>query len=410
MKLTAASRHALSAVYREHHDFVWRSLRCLGVTDAAVDDAVQDVFIVVHRRLEEFEGRSTLRTWLYQIARRVAWRYRQRASTDAARNFELPELEGGPDLDDAVARAEALEILRAFIRELDEDKAAVFVLTEFGGLQGHEIARSLDVNVNTVHARLRAARMKLDRMVRRLAAREAGPVMNARQLAPAVARERPRPGQRRRIWASLVVALDLAPVATPWLASVPTPAVVAAVVVPVVAVVVGLSLGSSPEPAEPTPTSEPRAAVVAASSSPTKGMASSPEVPPTLAAVDPPAARAPSASTAHVPTGREKRSAEAPVPGLQRELELVRAMRDALHQRRPRRALELASQHQTRFSAGTLGSEVAALRIDALCDAGRVDDANRAATRFARDWPGSSLEPGPSPCERIVPRPSKPSR
>jgi RNA polymerase sigma-70 factor (ECF subfamily) len=66
-------------VYRAHHAYVWRCLLRLGVDDAAVDDAVQDVFIVVHRKLDDFEGRAQIKTWLFAIARRVALRYRDRA-------------------------------------------------------------------------------------------------------------------------------------------------------------------------------------------------------------------------------------------------------------------------------------------------------------------------------------------
>ena len=59
-------------VYDEHFRFVWRSLRRLGVRESDVPDAVQDVFLVVHRRLAEFEGRSKVTTWLFGICFRVA--------------------------------------------------------------------------------------------------------------------------------------------------------------------------------------------------------------------------------------------------------------------------------------------------------------------------------------------------
>src|SRR5688572_24262740 len=63
---------SLRALYEEHFQFVWRSLRRLGVREADVPDAVQDVFLVVHRKLPEFEGRSKVTTWLFGIALRVA--------------------------------------------------------------------------------------------------------------------------------------------------------------------------------------------------------------------------------------------------------------------------------------------------------------------------------------------------
>ena len=50
----------LAAVYRGHAAFVWRVVRRLGVADAALEDVVHDVFLVVHRRLAEYDGRAAL--------------------------------------------------------------------------------------------------------------------------------------------------------------------------------------------------------------------------------------------------------------------------------------------------------------------------------------------------------------
>jgi len=58
-------------VYEAHFRYVWRCLRSLGVYDAQVDDALQDVFVVAARRLADFDGGAELRTWLYAIALRT---------------------------------------------------------------------------------------------------------------------------------------------------------------------------------------------------------------------------------------------------------------------------------------------------------------------------------------------------
>src|SRR5687768_12204599 len=71
-------RHDFDEVYAENFPFVWRCLRALGVPQALLDDATQDVFVVVHRQLDAFEGRSSVRTWLYGIARKVAFNHRRR--------------------------------------------------------------------------------------------------------------------------------------------------------------------------------------------------------------------------------------------------------------------------------------------------------------------------------------------
>ncbi|MCH9684780.1 MAG: sigma-70 family RNA polymerase sigma factor [Deltaproteobacteria bacterium] len=423
MKATIATPRALSAVYREHHAFVWRSLRCLGVVDTALDDAVQDVFVVVHRRLGQFEGRASVRTWLYQIARRIAWRYRQRASRDAARSFELPELHDGPHLDEAVARAQALEILRAFVDGLDEDKAAVFLLTEFGGLQGHEIARDLDVNVNTVHARLRAARAQLRRMVQRLQARErSAPLPAPERLAPVLAEGRPPARARRRTWSLLVAKLGLAPPAAPWWAAVPSKVVAAAVAMPVaIAVVVwGASDGPHPEvtatrtdiviasagpppvgrspsapPATPRPAqvaAAPNASPAPHGSSPAPATESPTRSPPRTSATASP----PSTATAAGPPPTTATTTDDALP---RELAMVRSIRSALARDRPAKALQLTAKHRREHATGALVPEVAALNIEALCATGRTAQAVEASSRFAARWPQSSLRPDSAPCQ-----------
>jgi RNA polymerase sigma-70 factor (ECF subfamily) len=154
---------AFEAVYEELFDFVWRSLRRLGVTPAGIDDAVQDVFIVVHRRLPEFAGRSSLKTWVLGIALRVArdhQRSRRRKGDHEELDARIPDAAPGPV--ESLARAEALRELDRILSTLDEDKRAVFVLAEIEELTAPEIAEALEINVNTVYSRLRAARRAFD--------------------------------------------------------------------------------------------------------------------------------------------------------------------------------------------------------------------------------------------------------
>src|SRR6185369_18089829 len=70
---------SVRAVFDEHARYVWRALRHLGIPEADVEDLCQEVFVVVQRKLAEFEGRSELRTWLYGICLRVAADHRRRA-------------------------------------------------------------------------------------------------------------------------------------------------------------------------------------------------------------------------------------------------------------------------------------------------------------------------------------------
>src|SRR5262245_41974643 len=65
----------IAKIFAEHADFVWRSLRRLGVPTADVDDALQEVFLVVHRRLDGYEDRGLMRAWLFSISRQVSSHY-----------------------------------------------------------------------------------------------------------------------------------------------------------------------------------------------------------------------------------------------------------------------------------------------------------------------------------------------
>jgi RNA polymerase sigma-70 factor, ECF subfamily len=170
-----AALPGFEALYQDHFDFVWRSARRLGVAERSLDDAVQDVFIVVHRRLGEFEGRSSVRSWIYGIARRVAHDHRRRARRKE-RGEALPE--GGladpraPSPVEAAARAQAVALLYQLLDALDDDKREVFVLAELEQMTVPEIADSIGANVNTVYSRLRAARIAFDQAVARHHARE----------------------------------------------------------------------------------------------------------------------------------------------------------------------------------------------------------------------------------------------
>jgi RNA polymerase sigma-70 factor (ECF subfamily) len=152
-------RARLSAIYREHFEFVWRSLRRLGAPEHALEDATQDVFLVAARRIDEFEGRSSIRTWLFGIAmrvvrsqRRTAWRHKRKVDALAA----APETPRDP-----IAQQDAQRLLLALLDQLDDDKRAVYVLAELEGMTVVEIAEGLGSNVNTIYTRLRVARQQL---------------------------------------------------------------------------------------------------------------------------------------------------------------------------------------------------------------------------------------------------------
>ncbi|MBK8257400.1 MAG: sigma-70 family RNA polymerase sigma factor [Polyangiaceae bacterium] len=165
-------------VYDEYAETVWRGLRRLGVPDAALDDAMQDVFVVVYRRLGEFEGRSQLRTWLFGIALGIARNYRRSAKRRAPEGTQAAEVDDDLPAPDSkgpegrAAQAEAVRTLYSLLDELDEDKRTVFVLADLEEMTAPEIAAALSLNLNTVYARIRAARLAFEQTVARHRAKE----------------------------------------------------------------------------------------------------------------------------------------------------------------------------------------------------------------------------------------------
>jgi RNA polymerase sigma-70 factor (ECF subfamily) len=161
-------------VYREHFAFVWRAAKRLGVTDGSLDDVVQEVFVVVHRRLGDFEGRSSLKTWLFGIALRVVRDHRR-----ALRRRPI-EPEVDPDALQSSAngpaenaeKAEAVRVLHALLDQLADERREVFVMADLEQMTMPEIAEALGINVNTAYARLRLARQEFEQALARHRARD----------------------------------------------------------------------------------------------------------------------------------------------------------------------------------------------------------------------------------------------
>lgn len=176
----SAEALAFDAVYDSWFAFVWRSVRRLGVPDSQVDDAVQEVFLVVHRRLDTFEGRSSLRSWLYGIVANVVRDHRRTARRKDPRvrgGGEGPEVEALPDArrrgpDESVERADAVRVLHELLETLEFAKREAFVLVELEQMSIPEVAEATGTNVNTVYSRLRAARKAFNDAAARYRTRE----------------------------------------------------------------------------------------------------------------------------------------------------------------------------------------------------------------------------------------------
>lgn len=165
---TAPVKPEYAQIYAEYGRFVWRNLSRFGVPREGIEDAVQDVFLVVVRRFHEFEGRSSLRTWIFGIVQKIAAHHRRKARKQDERVSAV-----SPMLLEAVSqtsahgpleqtvRREAASLVQRVLLDLDEEKRAILIMVELEQMSVVEVAEVLGINVNTAYTRLRAARQAL---------------------------------------------------------------------------------------------------------------------------------------------------------------------------------------------------------------------------------------------------------
>ncbi len=157
-----SDRPTFADVFDRHARFVWRALRRQGVSEADIQDACQEVFLVIHRKLPEFEGRSTITSWIYSICIRVGSAFRRRSY----KRHEIPaaippEQSVAPLQQIELETLDALQELDRALAQLSESQRQVFVLYEIEQLGMKEVAAVLGCPLQTAFSRLYAARQKV---------------------------------------------------------------------------------------------------------------------------------------------------------------------------------------------------------------------------------------------------------
>jgi RNA polymerase sigma-70 factor (ECF subfamily) len=167
----APSNAEFKKLYDNHFRLVWCALTRLGVRDADLMDLTQKVFLIAYLKLPEFEGRSLLSTWLWGICRRVAIAHRRSGSmryevaTDPI-EFEVAfEQRQTVEIEPNSTHQGAVEHM---LSKLSESQRVVFRLSEVDDLDGPQIATLLNISLGTVRSRLRYARQRIRREVKRL--------------------------------------------------------------------------------------------------------------------------------------------------------------------------------------------------------------------------------------------------
>jgi RNA polymerase sigma-70 factor, ECF subfamily len=163
---------SFQAIYKQYFDFVWASARHLGAAGDAIDDVVQDAFIVIHARLATLQNPEALRSWIYGVVRRtVSDHRRSRRTRDAAgARFGAEQKSAGfspPSPLEMTERNADLELLESILAELDEPKREIFVVVEILGMTVPEVVQVLEIPLNTAYSRLRLARKLFDEALAR---------------------------------------------------------------------------------------------------------------------------------------------------------------------------------------------------------------------------------------------------
>lgn len=146
-------------VFDEHLDRVWRALHAMGVPAHQVEDAAQEVFLIVHDKLPTFEGRSKLSTWIYAITHRVGANYRnkqRRRPQHCSLDVSEPAPGGSPE--QQASEREAARVVEEFASSLEDGMRDVFVLCLLEEQPAVDVAQLLGLSPNTVYSRMRLLR------------------------------------------------------------------------------------------------------------------------------------------------------------------------------------------------------------------------------------------------------------
>jgi len=157
-----------NAIFRIEFDYVWNSLRRLGIPERDLEDLTHDVFFRIYEHLSDYDTARPLRPWLFGFSFRVASDYRRRFSN--RREVLSPGAETGdpaPTALDRLVQAEAMSLAQTALDGIEIERRAVFILHEIDGSSAPEIANALGFPLGTIYSRLRVAREEFRAALRR---------------------------------------------------------------------------------------------------------------------------------------------------------------------------------------------------------------------------------------------------
>jgi RNA polymerase sigma-70 factor (ECF subfamily) len=155
----------LRRIVDAHFDALWRFLRRLGIPEGDVDDAVQEVILVLARKLDDVESgseRAFVLSTAFRVASDVRRRTKRRREVDEAPLLHM--VSPGPDPEASVEQRRLGVLFAQVLEQLSLELRAVFVLYELEELTMAEIARTLELPPGTVASRLRRGRETFERL------------------------------------------------------------------------------------------------------------------------------------------------------------------------------------------------------------------------------------------------------
>jgi RNA polymerase sigma-70 factor (ECF subfamily) len=159
-------------IFETGFDYIWNALRRLGVAPSDLEDISHDVLFDVYRKIDTYDPERPLKPWLFAFSFRAASEYRRRRRVRGEVRESVEAVDTSPLVEERLVEHENRALVAAALESLDLDRRAVFVLHDLDDVPVPEIARTLDIPLNTAYSRLRVARERFVKAITRLRGQE----------------------------------------------------------------------------------------------------------------------------------------------------------------------------------------------------------------------------------------------
>ena len=159
-------------LFEASFDYLWNTLRRLGVAPRDLEDVTHDVLLTVYRKFDTYDPARPLRPWLFAFGLRAASEYRRRIRSRREVSEYADPVDRLPLADERLQASEERALVAAALETLDLERRAVFVMHDLDEIPVPEIAQTLAIPLNTAYSRLRIAREQFVRAITRLRAKE----------------------------------------------------------------------------------------------------------------------------------------------------------------------------------------------------------------------------------------------